>query len=137
MHFFLTLKHWELFLMLALPTAMTLMFGIPLQPLVVASIGLFMLLVLFAWMFSIGSWANSRLPPARRRTAATATVAVADAHAVPGRHFLRPVVYRPPAQVVAGKRGCRVPDFQQYLFPALHLSTRYLADPAGRQPALP
>ena len=68
MHFFLTLKHWELFLMLALPTAMTLMFGIPLKPLVVASIGLFMLLVLFAWMFSVGSWANSQLPPTRRRS---------------------------------------------------------------------
>ena len=47
---------------------MTLMFGIPLQPLTVASIGLFMLLVLFAWMFSIGSWANSLLPRAQRRS---------------------------------------------------------------------
>ncbi len=67
MHFFLKLKHWELFLMLVLPTAMTLMFGIPLKPLVVAAIGLFLMLVLFAWMFSIGSWANSRLPRAHRR----------------------------------------------------------------------
>jgi hypothetical protein len=66
MTFFLKLKHWELFLMLALPTVMTLMFGIPLKPLVVASIGLFMLLVLFLWMFSIGTWSNSRLPESRR-----------------------------------------------------------------------
>ena len=68
MHFFLKLRHWELFLMLVLPTAMTLMFDIPLKPLVVSSIGLFLLLVLFAWMFSVGSWANSHLPPARRRS---------------------------------------------------------------------
>jgi len=68
MHFFLKLRHWELFLMIVLPTAMTLMFGIPLQPLVVAAIGLFLMLVLFGWMFSIGSWANSRLPQARRRS---------------------------------------------------------------------
>lgn len=53
--------------MLALPTIMTLMFKIPLEPLVAASIGLFMLLVLFAWMFSIGSWSNRRLPESRRR----------------------------------------------------------------------
>ena len=33
--------------MLALPSVMTLMFGIPLEPLVAASIGLFMLPVLF------------------------------------------------------------------------------------------
>ena len=66
MSFFLKLRHWELFLMLALPTVMTLMFGIPLKPLVVASIGLFMLLVLFLWMFSIGNWSNRRLPEARR-----------------------------------------------------------------------
>lgn len=68
MKFFLKLKHWELFLMLALPTVMTLMFRIPLKPLVVASIGLFMLLVLFLWMYSIGSWSNRRLPEARRRS---------------------------------------------------------------------
>ena len=68
MHFFLKVRHWELFLMLALPTALCLMFGIPLKPLVVASIGLFLLLVLFGWMFSIGSWANSRLPETRRRS---------------------------------------------------------------------
>lgn len=66
MKFFLKLKPWELFLMLALPTIMTLTFGIPLEPLVVASIGLFMLLVLFLWMFSVGYWANRRLPETRR-----------------------------------------------------------------------
>jgi hypothetical protein len=68
MNFFLKLKHWELFLMLVLPTAMTLTFGIPLEPLVVATIGLFLLLVLFSWMLSIGAWANGRLPATRRRS---------------------------------------------------------------------
>ena len=67
MTFFLKLRHWELFLMLALPSIMTLMFDIPLQPLVVASIGLFMMLVLFAWMYSVASWANRHLPESRQR----------------------------------------------------------------------
>ncbi len=67
MTFFLKLRHWELFLMLALPTIMTLMFKIPFEPLVAASIGLFMLLVLFAWMFSVGSWSNRHLAESRRR----------------------------------------------------------------------
>lgn len=74
MTFFLKLRHWELFLMLALPTFMSLMFGIPMQPLVVASIGLFMMLVLFLWMFSIGSWSNRHLPESRRRSSLPAAV---------------------------------------------------------------
>ena len=44
--------------MLALPTIMTLMFKIPFKPLVASSIGLFMMLVLFFWMLSVGNWAN-------------------------------------------------------------------------------
>ncbi len=68
MTFFLKLRHWELFLMLALPTIMSLMFDLPLEPLVVATIGLFMMLVLFGWMFSIGAWANRHLPESRRRS---------------------------------------------------------------------
>ena len=68
MNFFLKLRHWELFLMLVLPTAMTLTFGIPLKPLVIATIGLFLLLVLFLWMFSIGAWANARLPETQRHS---------------------------------------------------------------------
>lgn len=54
--------------MLALPTLMSLMFKIPFGPLVSASIGLFMLLVLFAWMFSIGAWSNRHLPESRHRS---------------------------------------------------------------------
>jgi hypothetical protein len=77
MHFFLRLRHWELFLMLALPTVMTLMFGIPLKPLVVASIGLFLLLVLFLWMFSVGSWSNRHLPGPRRRNPLPFAIALA------------------------------------------------------------
>ncbi len=69
MTFFLKLRHWELFLMLALPTAMSLVyFGLPLKLLIVATIGLFMMIVLFAWMFSIAAWSNARLPPERRRS---------------------------------------------------------------------
>ncbi len=68
MSFFLKLRHWELFLMLALPTLLCFLFDIPFKPLVVASIGLFLMLVLFGWMFSIGSWANRRLPESRRRS---------------------------------------------------------------------
>ena len=67
MTFFLKLRHWELFLMLALPTIMSLMFDIPMEPLVVATIGLFMMLVLFSWMFSVGAWSNRQLPESRQR----------------------------------------------------------------------
>ncbi len=54
--------------MLALPTALVLMFRIPLQPLVVASIGLFLMFVLFAWMISVAVWSNRQLPPERQRS---------------------------------------------------------------------
>lgn len=54
--------------MLALPTIMSLMFDIPFEPLVAATIGLFMMLVLFLWMFSIGAWSNQHLPESRRRS---------------------------------------------------------------------
>jgi len=62
MTFFLKLRHWELFLMLALPTAMCFLFRVPFKPLVVASIGLFLFIVLFGWMFSVAVWCNSHLP---------------------------------------------------------------------------
>ena len=67
MTFFLRLRHWELFLMLALPSLLCLIFQIPFKGLVIASIALFLMLVLFAWMFSIGAWANRLLPPELRR----------------------------------------------------------------------
>ena len=54
--------------MLTLPTILSLMFKIPFGPFVSASIGLFILLVLFAWMFSIGAWSNRHLPEPRRRS---------------------------------------------------------------------
>lgn len=68
MSFFIKLRHWELFLMLALPTIMTLMFDIPPEPLVVSTIGLFAMLVLFLWMFSIGAWCNRQLPESQRHS---------------------------------------------------------------------
>ena len=48
--------------MLMLPTALCFLLRVPFQPLVVASIGLFLMIVLFGWMFSIGAWCNARLP---------------------------------------------------------------------------
>jgi hypothetical protein len=40
----------------------------PFGTMVSASIGLFMLFVLFAWMFRIGAWSNRHLPESRRRS---------------------------------------------------------------------
>ena len=56
MKFFLKLRRWELLLMLALPTALCLMFSISFKPLIASTVGLFVLLVLFMWMLSIGIW---------------------------------------------------------------------------------
>ncbi len=67
MTFFLRLRHWELFLMLVLPTVLCFMFRIPFRGLVIASIALFLMIVLFAWMFSVGAWSNAQLPAERRR----------------------------------------------------------------------
>ncbi len=67
MTFFLRLRHWELFLMLVLPTLLCFMFGIPFRGIVIASIALFLMIVLFAWMFSIGAWSNAHLPAERQR----------------------------------------------------------------------
>jgi len=106
MTFLLKLRHWELLLMLALPTIMSLMFKIPFGPLVSASIGLFMLVVLFAWIFSIGAWSN--------------------------RHL----VHRAPVEIAAGKRRFGLHDIQQYLFPAIYFSHRDLADSTRGKPAL-
>ena len=64
--FFLKLRHWELFLMLILPTALCWLWKVPFNPLVVAAIGLFLLIVLFAWLLSVGLWCNARLPESRR-----------------------------------------------------------------------
>ncbi len=52
--------------MLMLPTTLCFLFRVPFQPLVVANIGLFMLVVLCAWMYSVGTWCNARLPEARQ-----------------------------------------------------------------------
>ena len=47
--------------MLALPTILCFMFKMPFEPLVISAIGLFLMIVLFGWMFSIGAWCNSKL----------------------------------------------------------------------------
>ena len=52
--------------MLVLPTALCFMFNIPFNPLIVATIGMFVMIVLFGWMFSVGAWSNSKLPAERR-----------------------------------------------------------------------
>ena len=54
--------------MLALPTILCLMFSIPFKPLIVSTVGLFMMLVLFLWMLSIGIWSNRQLDPSRQRS---------------------------------------------------------------------
>ena len=66
MFYFLKLKHWQLFLMLILPTLLCFMFKVPFEPLVIAAIALFLMIVLFGWMFSVGVWSNSKLPEERR-----------------------------------------------------------------------
>ncbi|MFT5549053.1 MAG: hypothetical protein ACJAVV_003803 [Alphaproteobacteria bacterium] len=60
------MKHWELFLMFVIPTGMSWIFGLDFDALIVAAIGLFMLLVLSLWMYSIATWCNSRLPESRQ-----------------------------------------------------------------------
>ncbi len=47
--------------------AAVLLFGIQFNPLIVSSIGLFMLLVLFMWMLSIGIWSNRQLTALEQR----------------------------------------------------------------------
>jgi len=54
MSFFLKLRHWELFLMLMLPSALCWLWRVPFSPLVVASIGLFLMIVPFGiWGLTI------------------------------------------------------------------------------------
>lgn len=79
MSFFLKLRHWELFLMLVLPTALCFLFKIPFEPLIVATIGLFVMIVLFGWMFSIGAWCNKHLPASRQ----SSVIGFAGALAIP------------------------------------------------------
>ena len=76
MSFFLKLRHWELFLMLILPTALCLLWGVPFEPLVVASIGLFIMIVLFGWMLSVGTWCNAHLPEKRQSSVVPFIVAL-------------------------------------------------------------
>lgn len=76
MSFFLKLRHWELFLMLMLPTALCWLWRVPFNPLVVASIGLFLMIVLFLWMLSVGVWCNARLPEKRQSNLAPFIVAL-------------------------------------------------------------
>jgi hypothetical protein len=76
MNYFLRMKHWELFLMFLIPTAMSQIFGLPFDALVVAAIGLFMLLVLSLWIYSIAIWCNSKLPEARQSSTLLFVVAL-------------------------------------------------------------
>lgn len=62
MSYFLKLKHWELFLMVVLPLALTYMLGFKYTVPLIGSIVLFMIIVVFSWIFSIGLWANQDLP---------------------------------------------------------------------------
>ena len=62
MKYFLKLKHWELFLMIVLPTAITFTLRFNFTKHLIAALALFVMIVLFAWLFSIGKWANTQLP---------------------------------------------------------------------------
>lgn len=104
MYFFLKLRHWELFLMLVLPTALCFLFQIPFKPLVVSSIGLFLMIVLFGWMFSIGTWSNSKLPEERK----SSIVGYAAALAVPIVYILMYIAFVVP-QISTGTPPSRPP----------------------------
>ena len=62
MNYFLKLKAWELFLMIILPLAITFMLRFSFTKHLIATIALFMMIVVFGWLYSIGSWANTQLP---------------------------------------------------------------------------
>ncbi len=52
--------------MFAIPTGMSWMFGLAFDALVVAAIGLFMLIMLSLWIYSVAIWCNSKLPISRQ-----------------------------------------------------------------------
>ena len=60
--YFLKLKSWELFLMLVLPLALTYLMQFKYTVNLIGSLVLFVLIVVFAWLYSIGKWANQHLP---------------------------------------------------------------------------
>jgi len=62
--------------MLILPTVLCLLWGVPFEPLVVATIGLFLMIVLFGWMLSVGVWCNARLPEKRQSSVVLFIVAL-------------------------------------------------------------
>ena len=62
MKYFLKLKHWELFLMIVLPTLIVYMLRFSFTKLLIATIALFMMIVVFGWLDSLGSWSNAQLP---------------------------------------------------------------------------
>ena len=62
MKYFLLMKHWELFLMIILPTAIVYTLRFDFTKLLIAVIALFVMIVVFNWFYAIGSWSNSQLP---------------------------------------------------------------------------
>jgi hypothetical protein len=72
--FFLKLRHWQLFLMLLLPTVLCFLFKISFERLVVAGIVLFTIGILFFWMYSITSWSNRYLSQSRKKNLIPYTV---------------------------------------------------------------
>ena len=53
--------------MAVLPAALTYFLRFEYTLLLVGSIVLFMVIVVFSWLFSIGSWANQNLPPDQKK----------------------------------------------------------------------
>ncbi len=62
MKYFLKMKAWELFLMIIMPLAITFILGFTFTRLLIAVIVLFVMIVVFGWLYSIGSWSNTQLP---------------------------------------------------------------------------
>jgi len=60
--YFLKLKSWELFLMVVLPLALTYLMQFKFTVSLIGNIVLFVVIVVFSWLFSIGKWANQHLP---------------------------------------------------------------------------
>lgn len=63
--------------MFVIPTGLSWMVVLPFDVLIVATIGLFMLLVLSLWVYSVATWCNSKLPESRQSSPLLFCVALA------------------------------------------------------------
>jgi hypothetical protein len=80
--YFLKLKSWELFLMIVLPLGLTYLMQFTYTVSLIGSLVLFVVMVVFAWLFSIGKWANQQLPEDQQKNLALFTLG-----------FIVPIIY--------------------------------------------